>query len=123
MATLALCTLLPFHTSVEQTMNRIIEVQHDNGELEGICKLCGQRMIWRDMGEHPSVSAGNLVQEDLGGFWEHECDLKVLAERERGLIKYISVNARINGMTSMVEHPKYSLLIAIQDKLYESKEE
>ena len=104
-------------------MKRIIAVKNLNEPAECICSLCGKVRIWRDMGEHLSVSGGNLSQEDLGGFWDHECDRKVLQERELGLIEYISVNARINGMSSMVEHPKYSLLISIQDKLYKPKEQ
>ena len=104
-------------------MKKIIAVKNLNEPEEGICKFCGERMIWRDMGEIMNVSAGELVQEDLVGFWDHKCDRDVLQERELGLIDFIQTNARINGMSSMVEHPKYSLLISIQDKLYRPEEE
>ena len=40
---------------------------------EAVCPDCGKQRIWRDMGESNSISAGNLDQKDLGGFWEHEC--------------------------------------------------
>ena len=54
-------------------MKQIIAVQHKDEVREGICPICGERMTWRDMGESNSISAGNLDQKDLGGFWEHKC--------------------------------------------------
>ena len=104
-------------------MKKIIAIKNLNEPEEGICPLCGARMIWRDMGESHEVTAGHYNQVDHGGYWEHECNREVLQKRELDLIEYISVNARINGMTSMIEHPKYELLIAIQDKLYKPKEQ
>jgi len=104
-------------------MKRIIEVQHNDGEREGICQFCGERMIWRDLGEQHEVTAGHYNQTDNGGFWDHKCDRDVLEKRELGLIDFIITNARINGMTSMVEHPRYQELIDLQDKLYRPEEE
>ena len=103
-------------------MKRIIEVQHNDGEREGICPFCKERMIWRDNGVGQAITAGDYNQTDNGGFWDHKCDRKKLQERELGLIDFIQTNARIEGMSSMVEHPKYSLLISIQDKLYKPEE-
>ena len=53
---------------------RIISVQHKDGEREGICPTCGQKMVWRDLGVNQSIVAGHYAQEDLGGFWDHKCE-------------------------------------------------
>ena len=99
-------------------MKRIIATQGLDGEREGICKFCGERMIWRDNGVGQAITAGHYNQIDNGGFWDHKCDRKKLEKRELGLIDFIQTNARINGMSSMVEHPRYQELIDLQDKLY-----
>ena len=101
-------------------MKRIIATQGLHGEREGICELCGAVMIWRDMYSE-NFNNGEPDQQD-DGYWEHECARDVLLKRELGLIEFIQTNARIKGMSSMVEHPKYSLLISIQDKLYKPEE-
>lgn len=102
-------------------MKKIIAIKNLNEPEEGICKFCGERMIWRDMFSEGFV-VGDYEQRE-GGFWDHKCDRKALQERELGLIDFIQTNARIEGMSSMTEHPKYSLLISVQDKLYRPEEE
>ena len=104
-------------------MKKIIAIKNLDEPAECICPFCGKVRIWRDMGEHLSVSGGNLGQEDLDGFWDHECDKEVLQEREKVLIDIILVDGRIKGMSSMSEHPYYPELIALQDKLYKPEEE
>ena len=102
---------------------RIIAIKNLNEPEEGICQFCGERMIWRDLGEQHEVTAGHYNQTDNGGLWDHKCDRKKLQKRELGLIDFIQTNARINGMSSMVEHPRYQELIDLQDKLYRPEEE
>ena len=100
---------------------RIIAIKNLNEPEEGICKFCGERMIWRDM-HSENFNNGEPDQQD-DGYWEHECDRDVLQEREKVLIDIILVDGRIKGMSSMSEHPYYPELIALQDKLYKPKEE
>ena len=49
---------------------QILLVQHEDGTVEVTCKVCKSKMIWRDLGEAPSMVAGNLVQQDFSGFWD-----------------------------------------------------
>ena len=51
-------------------MKRILMVQHADGTEETICPMCKYKMTWRDLGIVQSVQAGELVEQDLGGFWE-----------------------------------------------------
>lgn len=41
-----------------------------DGETKVACRLCGCEMIYRDLGVTQYVQAGELIEQDHGGFWE-----------------------------------------------------
>jgi len=112
-------------------MKSILTVKHADGTQEVTCKVCGSKMIWRDNGVAMSNTAGGLIEQDEGGFWEcpnkksHPRKMDRIGKQKRidELNDMIIYRGIIEHKDSFADYPELNdELNKLQEELYQEEE-